>query len=37
MEDLAEARGLVRSGNYDALNFYEDIPIPCHSLSVLPL
>lgn len=27
MEDLAEARGLVRSGNYDALELlYEDIP-----------
>lgn len=27
MEDLAEARGLVRSGNYDALDMlYDDIP-----------
>lgn len=27
MEDLAEARGLVRSGNYEALEFlYDDIP-----------
>ena len=27
MEDLAEARGLVRSGNYEAIDFlYDDIP-----------